>query len=220
MGRLVVKEIFGPTIQGEGGNTGRPCVFIRFAGCNAWNGQPETKEKSLCPYCDTDFTGGTVQTVSDIASKVETLCDGQVDKYLIVISGGEPLLQNEFELGTLVRALSFAGYETQVETNGTVNNAVVEIIDTVTCSPKVPVDNIKLLWAQVDELKVLYPHPNPKITPESFRAVLQLNPSIKPFLQPIERNGTMNITEVVQKVIELGEPWRISLQTHKLMGVE
>jgi organic radical activating enzyme len=221
---LLVKEIFGPTIQGEGETAGCPAIFIRFSGCNMWSGKPIDQAASQCPFCDTDFTDGEKMSVHEVVGEVVHLTRGKTNM-LVVLSGGEPLLQQESDLVELVKELHELGYTTQVETNGTVNKpAILDILDFVTCSPKLAPEECKIDWKYVTALKLLYPHPNPKITPEDFDNELsKLNSdNIHRFLQPIDKQDTrinlFNTNATIQKVKELGLPWRLSLQTHKIIN--
>lgn len=217
---LLVKEIFGPTIQGEGETAGSPAIFIRFSGCNMWSGKEEDQPNSQCPFCDTDFNDGHKLTPEEVVNEVLEKAKGNTN-LLIVISGGEPLLQNEGDLVILVRELHRLGYVTQVETNGTVNKKhILGLVDFVTCSPKMPVAQCKIDWDLVSALKLLHPHPNKDITPESFYTVIHADTQL--FLQPIdtqsnEKNLT-NVESTISKVKELGLPWRVSLQIHKIVN--
>jgi len=109
-----VKELFGPTIQGEGLHAGMPCVFVRLAGCNAWDGRPESRAASACPYCDTDFRGGSAMDLATLMAGLTALLPAV--PMGCVLSGGEPLLQADAQLLAALGA-SFAWVD--VETNGT-----------------------------------------------------------------------------------------------------
>jgi 7-carboxy-7-deazaguanine synthase len=125
-----VKSIFGPTIQGEGPHQGLPCLFLRFAGCNAWDGRPATRAASACPYCDTDFLGGEALDAQTIAERLAAVDTGKLG---LVITGGEPLLQ--LDAGLLARlATMFAWID--IETNGTRPAPARPAQVTVVCSPK------------------------------------------------------------------------------------
>lgn len=224
---LQVKEIFGPTIQGEGNEAGTPAIFIRFAGCNMWNGKPETKARSMCPYCDTDFYGGNPMTVTDVLRTVADLIPEKAraahTKFLIVLTGGEPLLQPPADLIELCRELNLMGHTTQVETNGTVDNEAAHHINNVTVSPKLPYAKLKINWFHVDTLKLLFPHPTVDI--KDFLHLVKERYTSGPnhfFIQPIDegsvRHAAHNTREAVALLKELGLPWRLSLQTHKILG--
>ena len=132
-----VKEIFGPTLQGEGLHAGWPCVFLRLSGCNAWDGRPETRADSACPYCDTDFRGGERRMADDIIQSLTALYAhaAQSDAASIgcVLTGGEPLLQADSEL-LLRLAQTFAWVD--VETNGTRAAPIVHENIFYSCGPK------------------------------------------------------------------------------------
>ena len=221
-----VHEIFGPTIQGEGELAGTPCLFLRFSGCNMWDGRPETREDSKCPYCDTDFFSHTMMTSLEIGVELAHRKSGV---NWLWISGGEPMLQLDAPLLDEVTTL---GFQVGVETNGTVElkPGVRRRISHLVVSPKLPWDQTKV--QEADCLKLLYPHPNPKITPEAFSSFS----ARARFLQPIwpdkverymsdemnEEDHQMSIRvateKTICKVMEL-PGWRLSTQTHKYIGV-
>jgi 7-carboxy-7-deazaguanine synthase len=212
MKTYLIKNIFGPTIQGEGALVGSVVAFVRFSGCNMWDGRAETKAASACPYCDTDFRGGERLTAAQIVERLKAL----LPYGWVVLSGGEPLLQLDLDL---VFALKDAGYILALETNGTLDTplALHREIGHVTMSPKVPREQIHMFSA--DEIKVLYPHPNPLITPEHFNDY----PADHKFIQPVNDESSINdenMAKALAKVLELGGPWRLSLQIHKILGVE
>jgi organic radical activating enzyme len=133
-----VKEIFGPTLQGEGMHAGMPCLFVRLTGCNAWDGRPETRAISACPYCDTDFRGGDTLTSAEILTRLQALrpsANDQVPTANIgcVLTGGEPLLQADAELLT---ALGDAFTWVDIETNGTRVCPPRPANVFISCSPK------------------------------------------------------------------------------------
>lgn len=211
----VIHDIFGPTIQGEGTLAGVPCLFIRFAACNMWDGRPEHREASKCPFCDTDFYGGTRMSAMEIVWKLQDM-----SPYVqwVWISGGEPLLQMDVELA---RGIHEAGYSLALETNGTrmMSPDLWEMFSHVTISPKVPREQIML--ARAHTLKLLYPHPNPRIKPEAFSDY----PAEYYYLQPIDVLGDPEATKVnmkrtVEATLARAPQWRLSVQTHKILGVE
>lgn len=207
MRKYSVHKIFGPTIQGEGGMTGTVCHFIRFSGCNMWDGRPETREDSGCPFCDTDFFSHTMMTADQI--KAELPNTESVE--WVTITGGEPLLQVDQPLIDTLQTR----YRVAVETNGT--KPLLACVNHLTLSPKLP--NSQTVIRECDSLKLLYPHPNPLIRPEHFEDICAKDK----YLQPIDTGDTQqtqnNIERTIQKVYEL-RGWKISLQTHKLLGVE
>lgn len=216
MKTYVVKSIFGPTIQGEGSMTGVVVAFLRFTGCNVWDGRDATKAASACPYCDTDFVGGERLTAGEIADRLGALLPSGG---WVVCSGGEPLLQLDEELA---QELTGRGFKLSVETNGTrpIGVRLARHLSHVTCSPKVPASEMQLTAA--DDIKVLFPHPNARITPESFLSF----PATRRFLQPVNGAGEINrdnMSACLVKLFELaarGEQWSLSLQLHKVIGVE
>ena len=228
MSVLMVREIFGPTIQGEGDYSGSPAIFIRFAGCNMWNGLPSTRAASACPFCDTDFRRdrSTKMSVAEVLDVVHGISDGYKNNYLIVLTGGEPMLQNKQVLLTLVGSLQERGFTVQMESNGTVyDDALGDALDGLTISPKSDIKSIIADFKNVSCLKVLHPHPNPKVKINEYIDAYSASHSHIHFcLQPIdaydEDENKNNINLTLAKVKKLGYPWRISLQTHKLLGEE
>ena len=208
-----VKEIFGPTIQGEGFYTGYPATFVRLSGCNIWDGSEETKAKSACPYCDTDFVGGEEITEQQILNNIQSLGDVP----LIVITGGEPLLQ---DIKGLCSLLLDSGYLVQIETNGTIHQGDLNPAVHIALSPKVKRKAIKL--TKVDTIKLLHPHPNKDIVAENFDDI----PGVQwKSLQPIENDRWyLNIRETAQEAKRLAAAgfnnWRVGLQIHKVLGEE
>lgn len=207
-----VNEVFGPTIQGEGAMSGTPTIFIRFSGCNMWNGKNEDKADSYCPYCDTDFLSYTPMTINNIVRQVDLLGKGKVQ--WVTISGGEPLLQLDIEL---CMALKRAGFKIAVETNGTVEGkpGVVGSIDHICMSPKRPSRFIKLKWAH--SLKVLWPPFDEEIDPDEFSKypLYEQHGLTGRYIQPMDER----FPEAVEKVLSLNG-WKLSVQTHKIIGVE
>lgn len=209
-----IHEIFGPTIQGEATLAGTPCIFIRMSGCNMWDGRPETRGASQCPFCDTDFYSHSILTREQIREQVRSL-DPHSTIGWVWISGGEPMLQLEIDL---LRELHEDGYLVGVETNGTLakNPGFLERIDHLVVSPKVSFDQLGITRAHT--LKLLYPHPNPLIRPENFlgfRSVLK-------YLQPVWDDDPVrrqaNLEECLQYLYE-NPGWRMSVQTHKYINV-
>ena len=131
--RYQVKSVFGPTVQGEGPRAGAPCLFVRLAGCNAWDGRPETRAASACPYCDTEFRGGEALDWNGIAARLAGLMPGGHRHLGCVLSGGEPLLQADADL---LAALGAAFAWVDIETNGTRPIPPRPANVAVSCSPK------------------------------------------------------------------------------------
>lgn len=222
---LKVKNIFGPTIQGEGAQTGLAAIFIRFSGCNIWDGRESTRASSACPYCDTDFRGGDIQSVPEVVSRVLKI-RGLSKQVLIVLTGGEPLLQPEDDLIQLCLSLRKHGCLMQIETNGSRwYPKLMSTLDFITVSPKVQFEQLapKLDWNMVDCLKILNPHPSLDLTP--FMGLPEFYPMTY-CIQPIQEFNAgqklwdTNIKKSVELVKHLGYPWRLSLQTHKILGEE
>ena len=207
--RYGVHKIFGPTIQGEGGMAGSVCHFVRLSGCNMWDGRPETRAESQCPFCDTDFFSKTMMTAEQICEELVAL--GQVN--WITISGGEPALQVD---DYLVQTLHSQGWMVAIETNGT-RKLKTNLVDHVTVSPKLPVEQTQV--KRCHSLKLLYPHPNPLIYPEQYESL----DCQERYLQPIDAENEIktneNIKLTIQKLYTL-DHWKLSLQTHKMIGVE
>ena len=202
MKTYMVKEIFGPTIQGEGSAAGTVVHFVRFAGCNMWDGREDTKAVSRCPFCDTQFRGGSPMTAAQIRLKLVSL--GHVEN--VVLSGGEPGLQVD---DALVAELK-QDYSLHIESNG--SRSLPAHIDHVTISPKIlPINQFR-----ITDLKLLYPPIHPELTIENVKDI----PAQNYFLQPVmDENYEENVKATIQKLIE-NPGWRISLQMHKILGVE
>lgn len=218
MKRYTVKRVFGPTLQGEGSLTGAVTTFIRFAGCNVWDGRAESKASSACPYCDTDFVGGVRMSAGDIVDAIART--GLVAGAWVTVSGGEPLLQLDREL---VDALHVAGWKVAIETNGTRRlDGLVDVVDHVTVSPKRPPSETVI--ERADDLKVLVPHPDERITPAAFDDVGAFAGAVR-WVQPVNHADELDPLSVARAVSALLSSkgrggWRLSLQVHKLIGVE
>jgi 7-carboxy-7-deazaguanine synthase len=212
-----VKEIFF-TLQGEGVHTGRPAVFCRFAGCNLWTGHDKDRATAVCKFCDTDFVGtgpdgGKFKTASELAARVAGLWPTDVKhqassvKRYVVCTGGEPLLQLD---EALVAAFHKEGFEIGVETNGT--QAAPAGIDWLCVSPKAAAP---LVLTNGDELKLVYPQTESAAQPERFTHLGFTHFSLQPMDGPALAENTRR---AVQYCLEHPR-WRLSLQTHKLLGL-
>lgn len=204
-----VKEIFY-TLQGEGAHAGRPAVFCRFAGCNLWTGREQDRHSATCTFCDTDFVGagpdgGKFATAQELAAAVAARWPSNDARPFVVCTGGEPLLQLDAEA---VDALHARGFEIAVESNGT--QPAPAGIDWICVSPKADVD---LVLRSGNELKLVFPQE--KAPPEKFAALSFDNFFLQPMDGPdIERNTRLALEYC------LAHPrWRLSLQTHKLLGI-
>ena len=210
-----VKEAYY-TLQGEGAQTGRAAVFLRFAGCNLWSGLERDREKAVCRFCDTDFVGtngvngGKFRAAADLAAHVKAIWEaeaGAARPAYVVCTGGEPLLQLD---APLIAALKAEGFEIGVETNGTI--AAPEGLDWICVSPKA---NAPLVQTSGNELKLVYPQDEPEAQPERFS---QLDFSHF-FLQPKDDpNAARNLQDATTYCMK-NPQWRLSLQTHKLIGL-
>ncbi len=211
-----VKEIFY-TLQGEGANTGRPAVFCRFAGCNLWSGRDADRGDAVCTFCDTDFVGtdgpggGRFANAAALSEAVSAAWPtfeaepGRTGGRLVVCTGGEPLLQLD---AALLAALHARGFEVAVETNGTVPPPPG--IDWLCVSPKA---DAKLVVVEGDELKLVYPQTTAR--PEQFE---QLD-FRQFFLQPMDGPAREANTRAALEYCLAHPRWRLSLQTHKLLGI-
>jgi 7-carboxy-7-deazaguanine synthase len=211
-----VKEIYY-TLQGEGANTGRPAVFLRFAGCNLWTGREADRADAVCTFCDTDFVGtdgpggGKFAAAEDLARAVAAAWPGDGGGgrngagRFVVCTGGEPLLQLD---ALLVDALHAAGFEIAVETNGT--QAPPPGLDWITVSPKA---GAELIVLSGDELKLVYPQEGAE--PERFARLAFRHFS----LQPMDGPERVRNTERALRYCLDHPQWRLSLQTHKLLGI-
>lgn len=205
-----VKELFY-TLQGEGAQTGRPAVFLRFAGCNLWTGREEDREDAACRFCDTDFVGtdgpggGKFATADDLADSVKTAWPGAGGRPYVVCTGGEPLLQLD---EPLVEALHARGFEVAVETNGTQEPPAG--LDWICVSPKA---DAPLVLQSGSELKLVYPQIGAE--PERF-AQLDFGHF---FLQPMDGPAREANTQAALRYCLEHPRWRLSLQTHKLLGI-
>ena len=209
--KYLVKEIFGPTIQGEGRFTGTPVKFLRLSKCNKWNGRPESKPTSICNYCDTDFVGGERMQTPEIITHLEELYPGLMR---VVVTGGEPLLQ--IQDGKLIDELIAFGYHVQLETNGSIYTEPRDNLH-ITVSPKQFFTETKI-YRNCD-MKFLYPWIHPNITPYDFDLSLVNNL----YIQPIAREGEDNTKDAFEEILRLshaGIEAKLSLQTHKYAGFE
>jgi len=207
-----VKEIFY-TLQGEGAQAGRAAVFCRFAGCNLWTGREADRSAAQCQFCDTDFVGvdgpggGKFESAEALASAIERAWPkvNPMGRRFVVCTGGEPLLQLD---ANLIDALHALGFEIAVETNGTV--AAPAGVDWLCVSPK---SGTELVQRTGDELKLIYPQAG--MDPRDF----EMLPFRHFFLQPMDGpHVVVNTKSAVEFCLE--HPlWRLSLQTHKLLGI-
>jgi 7-carboxy-7-deazaguanine synthase len=207
-----VKEMFY-TLQGEGAQTGAASVFLRFAGCNLWSGLESDRSKAVCRFCDTDFVGtqgvngGKFRQANELAQAVNRLWGAaQSDHKLVVCTGGEPLLQLD---DALIDALHEHGFRIAVETNGTIK--APRGIDWICVSPK---STAPLNQITGDELKLVYPQAD--APPENFETL-----SFKHFfLQPMDGPDQAHHTKAAIQYCMKHPQWRLSVQTHKWLGID
>lgn len=207
-----VKEIFY-TLQGEGANTGRPAVFCRFSGCNLWSGREADRSIATCQFCDTDFVGvdgpggGKFASAQELATAVAATWPSlslQIRPF-VVCTGGEPLLQLDTPL---ITALHTYGFEIAIETNGTLPPP--PHIDWVCVSPKA---RTELVLRAGQELKLIFPQMDAE--PHLFEA-LDFQHF---FLQPMDGPERVHNTQLAVRYCLEHPRWRLSLQTHKLLGI-
>jgi 7-carboxy-7-deazaguanine synthase (Cx14CxxC type) len=205
-----VKEIF-LTLQGEGAHAGRTAVFCRFSGCNLWTGREQDRATAVCKFCDTDFVGtdgtlgGRYTDARDLAAAIAAQWIGPHDHRYTVLTGGEPLLQVDT---ALIDALHAHGFTIAIETNGTIEPPPG--LDWICVSPKAGSD---LVVRKGHELKLVYPQP--ENTPEDFAGLEFERFSLQPMDGP-------DIAQSTQAAIDycLRHPqWRLSVQTHKSLGI-
>jgi 7-carboxy-7-deazaguanine synthase (Cx14CxxC type) len=209
----LVKEIFY-TLQGEGAHVGRPAVFCRFTGCNLWTGREKHRPITICQFCDTDFVGtdgpggGRFACADDLAATVAKTWLGEdhpLSQPYVVCTGGEPLLQVD---GALVAAFHAMGFEIGVETNGT--QPAPPGLDWVCVSPKAGAKGVLMAG---DELKLVYPQTG--AAPSAFED-LQFTHF---FLQPMDGPEKAENTRAAIEYCLAHPQWRLSLQTHKFLGI-
>ena len=204
-----VKEMF-LTLQGEGMQAGARAVFLRFAGCNLWSGLERDRASAVCRFCDTDFVGvdgvngGKFREADALADAVQALWgEGRTDR-MVVVTGGEPMLQLD---SALIDALHARGFRVSVESNGTI--AAVEGIDWLCISPKA---GSELVQRSGNELKLVWPQP---VDLDELEAL-----DFDHFLiQPMDGDDVEAATEAAIALVMERPQWRLTLQTHKLLGL-
>lgn len=205
-----VKEIF-LTLQGEGGQAGRAAVFCRFAGCNLWSGREQDRGKAVCTFCDTDFVGmdgeggGRFVTPEALAAAVDAAWTGPNEHKLVVCTGGEPLLQLDTPL---IDALHALGFMIAVETNGTLK--APPGIDWICVSPKA---NAPVAQTAGQELKLVFPQPG--VDPARFAGMA----FERFYLQPMDSADREANTAAAVAYCLAHPLWRLSVQTHKYLGL-
>lgn len=205
-----VKEIF-LTLQGEGAHAGRAAVFCRFAGCNLWSGREQDRSNAICQFCDTDFVGtdgtlgGRYASADELADTIAAQWTGKDANRYVVLTGGEPMLQLD---GPLVDGLHARGFAIGVETNGTI--LPPKGLDWLCVSPKAGAD---LIVRQGHELKLVFPQE--RAMPEEFADLSFERFSLQPMDGPDVIENTARAVEYCLKHPQ----WRLSLQTHKTLGI-
>jgi 7-carboxy-7-deazaguanine synthase (Cx14CxxC type) len=205
-----VKQVF-LTLQGEGGQAGRPAVFCRFAGCNLWNGLERDRASAVCSFCDTDFVGtdgeggGKFETPEALAAAIAAAWRGGAASRLVVCTGGEPLLQLD---APLIGALHALGFEIAIESNGTI--AAPPGIDWICVSPKA---DAPLAQTSGQELKLVYPQE--KADPARFEGL----DFERFYLQPMDGPDRDSNTQAAVAYCLSHPRWRLSVQTHKYLGL-
>ncbi|MFG1347311.1 7-carboxy-7-deazaguanine synthase [Xanthobacter autotrophicus DSM 431] len=206
-----VKEMF-LTLQGEGAQAGRAAVFCRFSGCNLWSGREEDRAAAQCRFCDTDFVGmdgeggGRFPDAQALAATIAaTWGEAGAARRFVVFTGGEPLLQLD---APLIAAVHAHGFEIAVETNGTV--AAPEGLDWICVSPKA---GTVLKQMRGHELKLVYPQAD--LSPDALAAL----DFTHFFLQPMDGPERLRNTEAAVAYCLAHPRWRLSLQTHKMIGI-
>lgn len=209
-----VKELFY-TLQGEGANAGRPAVFCRFAGCNLWSGREADRSTAVCKFCDTDFVGtngsggGRFASAAAVVAAARALLphtEGSRGRTLVVCTGGEPLLQLDLPL---IEAFHNGGFEIAVETNGTLTPPTG--IDWLCVSPK---KGSELVLRAGNELKLVFPQPG--ADPEHYESLAFEYFFLQPMDGPEKESNTRR---AIQYCLEHPH-WRLSIQTHKLLGIQ
>lgn len=204
-----VKEIF-LTLQGEGAHAGRAAVFCRFAGCNLWSGREQDRATATCRFCDTDFVGtdgtlgGRYMSADELADTIAAQWVGAADRYT-VLTGGEPLLQLD---PALLDALHARGFAVAIETNGTIEPP--EGVDWICVSPKA---GAELVVRRGHELKLVYPQTD--AAPEDFVGLAFERFSLQPMDGPDVADNTARVVDYCLRHPQ----WRLSLQTHKTLGI-
>ena len=204
-----IKEIYF-TQQGEGSNTGRDFVFVRFSGCNLWSGKEKNRKSAICQFCDTDFYGtdginGGVYSAKQLIEKIKSLWVSRDDNIAVVLTGGEPLLQVNDEL---VAALKQEQIYIAVETNGTLD--APDHIDWICMSPKA---NTEIKLKKGNEIKVIFPQES--LDPEKF-SLLDFSEF---YLQPMDSNKYHENLNATITYCQKNPKWKLSLQTHKILGI-
>ncbi len=210
MKKYNIKEIFY-TLQGEGYNSGKAAVFCRFSGCNLWNGIEKERKKAICDFCDTDFVRtngvlGVKHAIGKLTDNITTLWPQKKANKFVVLTGGEPLLQLD---KNLIKSLKEKKFKIAIETNGTI--LPPDGIDWICVSPKI---NSKFVLNQGNEIKVVYPQKGLKIK------IFEKYKFDHFYIQPKhDKNINKNNKKAIDFVLK-NPKWKLSLQSHKYIGVK
>lgn len=200
------------TLQGEGGQSGRPAVFLRFSGCNLWSGREQDRHKAICQFCDTNFwgtdgeNGGKYPNARSVVEMAEKLYPSGFKGKYVVCTGGEPMLQLDHEL---VQAFHERGFEVGIETNGTIPIGLP--LDWICVSPK---ENTEILQRSGDELKIVYPQG--QMNPKDWESL----DFTYFYLSPMDNEHTSQNIRTCVTYCRENPHWRLSLQTHKLLDIK
>ena len=206
-----IKEVYY-TLQGEGVHCGRPAVFVRFTGCNLWSGREEDRQNAICTFCDTDFVGtdgpngGKFSTADKLATHIRSFWPDKTSNPFVVMTGGEPLLQLD---GPLIESLHKRNCIIAIETNGTI--PVPAGIDWICVSPK---KGSELIQTKGNELKLV--HPQTDVDPSDYASLAFDHFS----LQPMDNHDREYNTKLCIDYCMRHPKWTLSLQTHKIIGID
>lgn len=200
------------TLQGEGCQSGRPAIFLRFSGCNLWTGREEDRHKAICQFCDTNFwgtdgeNGGKFQTAQEVVAMADNLYPAGCKGKYVVCTGGEPMLQLD---KALVDAFHEHDFEVGIETNGTIKIDLP--LDWICVSPK---ENTEILQRSGDEIKIVYPQGG--MDPQDWESL----DFTHFYLSPMDDENTAdNIRTCIDYCLE-NPHWKLSLQTHKILDIK
>lgn len=206
-----IKEMYY-TLQGEGGQSGRPAVFLRFSGCNLWSGREEDRHKAICQFCDTNFwgtdgkNGGKYATAEEVVRQATALYPDGFSKKYVVCTGGEPMLQLD---QPLVDTFHQYGFEVGIETNGTIKIDLP--LDWICVSPK---ENTEIVQRTGDELKIVYPQGG--MNPKDWEDLEFTHY----YISPMDDDHTEENIQTCIAYCLKNPVWNLSLQTHKIIRIK
>lgn len=216
MSGYTIKEMF-LTLQGEGMRAGTKAVFVRFTGCNLWDGHPDHRDKgkgACAQWCDTDFYGGSKLSRAELLADMNRLWPSSDEPRWCVLTGGEPALQLDEELVTSLQA---DGWSVAIETNGTRNTKAVALCDHICLSPKLGSDWDTL--TRFDELKVVVPGGNPGWSEEQLLLLAEHAGNARLYVQPQDGPDAHKNLRTAIAWVQDHARWSLSIQTHKLIGL-